>query len=176
MNKNDMVEFAKIMATAGVVFDKEISKELCATYFDVFTDYDLDSIKKAFTQYIKTNKFFPKPAEIIELINPSINIKDRAEAAWLQLLEGIRKHGYYDSVEFEDKVIHSCIRAMGGWSKVSDREQDTWMHKDFINFYESFEGKPYHEDRIIGAIESRGGKHSFGKVGNFLKDRIKLTE
>ena len=168
MNNIDVPEFAKIMAAMGVTYDKEISEELTNIYYEVLKEFSLTDIKRAMSIHLKESKFFPKPSEIIERIKSPETIEMKADKAWNQLLKATSKHGYYDSVEFIDKVIHSCIRAMGGWLLISDREPDTWMHKDFVNFYKSYYNSPNHTERICGWMEKNGGQFNVAKIGDTI--------
>ena len=109
-----------------------------------------------------------KPAEIIERIKPALNKTDKANSAWLQLLKAKRNYGYYNSVIFDDVVIPHCIRAMGGWLKVSDRDADTWMHKEFVGLYESYskQRNPALESGYVaGFLEANGGRYTTAHIG-----------
>lgn len=168
MDNKDLPEFSKVMAVLSTTYEKTTSEELLSIYYDVLKQFPLDDIKSAVGNHIQTSKFFPKPSEIIALIKPLETIEIIADKAWNQLLKAISKHGYYDSVEFVDKVIHSCIRAMGGWLLISDREPDTWMHKDFVNFYKSYYNSQNHADRICGWIEKNGGLFNVATIGDTI--------
>ena len=169
MKSGEIIGFSKTMAMLAVAYDKEVSKELNSLYFEVLKKYEIDEIKSAIVKHLESSKFFPKPSEIIELIKPKESLCDKAELAWLKLLNAISRHGYYDSVEFDDPVIHSCVRAMGGWCSVSDRLQDTWMHKAFKEFYNSYANKPDHPLRVVGHLESAGGKYAVSYLGDMPK-------
>jgi hypothetical protein len=110
---------------------------------------------------------------MIELIKPVMPIEAKANKAWVLLLKAINKHGYYDSVEFEDKTIHSCIRAMGGWLAVSDRAPDTWMHKDFIGFYKSYFNRNSEAGSIAGMIEKQNGRVTLAYIRNDSTETIR---
>lgn len=164
MNAEDRVEFAKLMATIAAAYSRELTDQLVGIYFKVLIDFGIEDIKFALTSILRSSRFFPKPCEIIELIQPQETDESRADKAWTLLLKGIKEHGYYDSVQFDDEVIHSCIRAMGGWQTVSDRSPDTWMHKDFVNFYKSFQNAPSYPTHIAGFLEVKGGRYSIAKI------------
>lgn len=173
MDNKDLPEFSKVMAVLSTTYEKTTSEELLSIYYDVLKQFPLDDIKSAVGNHIQTSKFFPRPAEIIALIKPLETIEIIADKAWNQLLKAISKHGYYDSVQFEDKVIHSCIRSMGGWMQVSDREPDTWMHKDFVNFYKSYYGSYSQEEHACGLIEKQNGIFNVAKIRD---DSITIKE
>lgn len=165
MELSDMKGFCEFMVVVGEIYSTEINEVKIQVYFNCLKIYNIEQIKEAFNTHIKNSKYFPKPSEIIEYIEPKKDIEVIVNKAWLKLLKGIDKYGYYDSVVFDDPVIHSCINAMGGWMKVSDREQDTWMHKDFAEFYKSYKDKLYHHEKVCGAIELQSGRYEIGYIG-----------
>lgn len=57
------------MTEASILFDKKLSAELVGVYYDAMKDFPDEKIKMAFKKYFKTGKFFPRPADIIEIIN-----------------------------------------------------------------------------------------------------------
>lgn len=172
MTKENLPEFLKIITTLSAVYDKNVSEELYDIYFESLKDFDIDEVKNAAGICVKTSKFFPKPAEIIALIKPVEGLDDKANKAWNLLLKAISRYGYYDSVQFEDVVIHSCIRAMGGWMQVSDRQPDTWMHKDFVDFYKSYFYNSTHPDKIAGMIEKQNGRVNLAFIPNNTEPKI----
>lgn len=172
MDNKDLPEFSKIMAVLTTTYDRRTSEELLGIYYDILKQFGIEEIKNAVCEHIQTNKYFPKPSELIALIKPPESIEDKANKAWILLLKAIAKHGYYDSVQFEDKIIHTCIRAMGGWMQVSNREPDTWMHKDFIGFYQSYCYATSHADIVSGIIEKQNGRVTLAYIPNDGEPKI----
>ncbi len=64
---NDQL-FAEQMNILGVIFDKEITKELLAVYLAVLERYSDINFKAAVELYVAEGRFFPKPSELIELM------------------------------------------------------------------------------------------------------------
>jgi hypothetical protein len=86
-------------------------------------------------------KFFPKPAEFLELLEASRGVQ--ATAAWLDVVAALKRYGNYQSVRFADPVIHSVIEAMGGWVSLglmAERER-TWRQKEFERLYSVLVGQ-----------------------------------
>lgn len=171
MKDTDIEEFTKSLTITAAIFKENTTPDILRMYFEILKKYELTDIKKALIQHVESSKYFPRPAEIIALIKPQESIEDKANKAWNLLLKAIARHGYYDSVQFEDKAIHSCIRAMGGWMQVSDREPDTWMHKDFVNFYQSYYHS-VHADRVSGMIEKQNGRANLAYIPNDSEPKI----
>lgn len=171
MKESDIEEFTKALTITAALFKESNTPEMIKLYFEILKKYEIEDIKWALRQHLETSKFFPKPAELIAFINKPESIEDKANKAWNLLLKSIGRYGYYDSVQFEDKIIHSCVRAMGGWMQVSDREPDTWMHKDFVNFYKSYQNTT-HPDKVTGMIEKQNGRATLAFVPNDTEAKI----
>lgn len=158
MTKRDHVEFARTMMALSEVFDggREPSPLKVELYFRSLREYQIGDIKNAVSVMIRTRVFpsFPKPAEIIqEIIGTS---EDRAVSSWIMVVDAIRRYGSYDSVSFDDPVIHSVVDVMGGWPKLcQEREDDLkWKQKEFERLYLVIAGRDgNHPEHLPGLIE-----------------------
>lgn len=84
--------------------------------FEMLSEYDFESVKKAMQRHVKTQKFFPTPADIVRLIEGSS--EDRAVVAWRCFLQAVERFGYYDSVRFPDPAYHYVVEQLGGWERL----------------------------------------------------------
>lgn len=115
---------------------------------DPFSDEQID---RAMLTAALTLKFFPKPAELIELIQGTS--KDNAILAWETLLMAVQRYGSYQSVLFGDGKIARTVEMMGGWLDVCamTEEETKWKAKDFMAIYQ---GLPASEPKpLIGRYE-----------------------
>lgn len=135
-------EFIQKLYTLSEILGDKITSERAEIYWDIFKDYSKEQLDKALNIIIKTSKFFPKPAEIIELIEGSLESK--STVAWEQVRKAIFEHGAYQSIIFADKVIHKVIDLMGGWQKICSTLEDDmkWVEKDFTRFYRAYQNQP----------------------------------
>lgn len=67
--------FKKCMAGFGELFEKEISKTLLSIYWDCLENFSDEQCENAFKEVLVTCRFFPKPVEIIEIIESKIKCK-----------------------------------------------------------------------------------------------------
>ena len=67
--------FKKHMKTFNELYDKNISKGLLDVYWDALDVYSDEECEKGFKEIIKSCVFFPKPAEIINLIEKANKCK-----------------------------------------------------------------------------------------------------
>lgn len=90
------------------------------TALERFTEEQFD---RAMNMAVKTCKFFPKPAELIEFIRGDSG--SSALVAWETLSIAMQRHGPYRSVLFDDGRIARVVKALGGWKEVC-----SWLTKD----------------------------------------------
>lgn len=154
------------MASMSEMFNTQITEVLAKMYYELLKNYDYETLEKACYDILRTHKYnnLPKPAEIIEAIEGST--EDKAMVAWQSVIETIRKHDYYWSIEFEDKIIHSCIENLGGWMWLCDQTKDNlkFIMKDFIRMYKTFQRYPREpNNKLLGYFEQQNSKGSFDK-------------
>ncbi|MEN6423299.1 MAG: DUF6475 domain-containing protein [Smithella sp.] len=131
-------------------------KDLYWKVLEPFTDEECEA---AFKEIIYENKFFPKPADFREvLVGKKTN---RATLAWLEVLGSVARIGNYQSVKFDDPVIHSVINAMGGWPQLCmmEKNEEKWKQKEFERLYEVISSrKGNHPEYLIGTHEQENFK------------------
>lgn len=131
-------ELKKKLLTLAEAVGTEITENRADIYWEIFKDYPDEELTKALNLSLKTNKFFPKPAELIELIEGSPS--DKSLQAWQAALNSVSKVGVYNSPKFEDKIITAIILDMGGWEAYCNMptKENPWKEKEFrerYNFY-----------------------------------------
>ena len=139
MKTQDKARFGKALAACAQVFDQEPTKERTTLYFEALIDLDIEEVEKACFKAIQQLKWFPKPAEIRNLVlgDP----ETRAMLAWDTTLKAVRQHGYYDSVNFTDPLITAVIHDMAGsegWPGFSEKINDNtrpFIAKEFQTRY-----------------------------------------
>lgn len=169
MTENDRKRFSEILAVLCEVYNQDITETKTKAYWEALNDIDIDVISQNATKHLKTEKFFPRPSEL----RLGESDEDIGMLAYNKLQSGIRSFGYYDSIKFDDPVIHSVIELMGGWLDVSLRENDQWFIKDFLNIYKSMQLKKEHLEYIKGINEIDNGARGYGE---FIKSPALIGE
>lgn len=174
----DESKFKEYMLVLGEIFDKEITPALTGVYWKTLEHFSDEQCKRAFEQVIQTAKFFPKPAEFIEILEG--RAENKAVHAWIEVNEAVRRFGPYQSVKFSDPVIHSVVQTMGGWPKLMDCTMDEWKwrQKEFERLYAVIterDGK--HPDHLPGIheLENAEYKGQVIRIG-FEKERLRLAK
>ena len=162
MNRKYQV-FSKGMAVLIKLFNKKMEKQVTQAYWYVLKDYSEEQIQQAFNRALRECKFFPMPAQFIEFIEG--NADEKAERAWIVLMDVIEKYGHYYSVVFEDGKIAKAVEVLGGWEYMCSLniQQLNFKKKEFINIYKAINLKG--PQKVTGFIERE----------NFLKGQDDIS-
>ena len=151
--------FKNYMSIFGEMFDKALSPALTSIYWESFKSYTDDQCEKAFKDAIVTCKFFPKPAEIIELIM-STNKGYKALEAWTEILLAIEnrkqdKLGIMDP-DIKDPKSILALYSLGGIEFILKAESKNmrWVRKDFIDTYNMINSAPEKDIKLLGCGEN----------------------
>lgn len=117
MNEQDKTRFAELLAATMDVYARDASSNVAAIWWESLKRFEFAEIRAAFSRHIQdtdSGQYAPKPAEIIRILEGG-DTEGRALVAWTKVLEGMRLVGPYQSVVFDDPLIHTVIEDMGGW-------------------------------------------------------------
>jgi len=148
------------MTGLGELFDKTITPVLMDIYWEALKSFDDDRGASGFHRAMTTLRFFPKPAELIELI--AGNGSDIAEVEAGKVLNAIKRVGGYNSVKFDNQTTQAVIvYGFGGWSKMCSEltsDKEGWFLKDFARIYQAYarEGMSY-QGVLSGRSEIENG-------------------
>lgn len=168
MKKEDKKEFGKILVVTGEIYDKQITASLIKVYFEVLKDYTLDELKRALELHIKDReegKFFPRPSNFINQIEADEGVL--AILAWDKAYKGIKQGAYYDTMIFDDPVIHMVITQMGGWIEFSDLliKDTPYRRAEFIKLYKHFQKHPIDAPKRLAGFHEMNNRRE-----GYLKD------
>ena len=99
--------------------------------------------------------FYPTD-NLVALIREQITVKveEKSLFAWEAVLKAMKKYGAYNSVKFNDPIIHSVIPIMAGsWADFCHIPLDKWMQKEFINNYKIMGKRNEHPEYLKGICE-----------------------
>jgi hypothetical protein len=135
--------FNNYMMVMGEIFNKEFTSFLVEAYWKVLTDVPDDRAVQAFKKAIATCRFFPRPAELLELAGESDRLRElmtgsQAEEQALFVLRIIGRRA--KEAEVSDRVTKYLLERRFPVNRLrqSMREADErWFVKDFIAAYKS---------------------------------------
>jgi len=152
--KNE-TRFKENMTVLCELFDKPVSKLLMGSYWKALESFTDEECEKAFNELALSSRFFPKLADFIEALSGTK--KDQAFQAWLKVIDAVRRVGNYQSVKFNDPVIHSVFKFWGGWDVTTtpdwDGAQLKWKQKEFEQLYAVMSHNSSHPEYLPGKSE-----------------------
>ena len=126
MIEKDKEQFLSCLVGAAEIIGRDLSPQAIKLYWEILKKYDIEDVVKGFMSHASnpdTGQFMPKPADIIKAIDGGG--ESRAMQAWTKVEKAVRLVGPYESVVFDDPVIHQVISDMGGWigfGSIQDKE------------------------------------------------------
>lgn len=132
--------FTRLLELVGEITDVSVSAARTTMYFGALKQYDYAIVQAAINQHIATSKYFPKPADLRDIIEGTEAEQDSNR--WLALDEAIRKVGVWQSVIVADPVMaEAIIRVWGSWIALcvfrNENDEFLWnsKRKDFVAAY-----------------------------------------
>ena len=160
MTPNDNLR--KTLAIVGLaeMTRHTISETAIRMYVQAADQVPADAFEAAILQWSKRNKFFPAPAEIIELCGMGeTSHADRAVLAFSAFEQAVVDVGGYKSPDFDDQTINATVRNLGGWSRACEMpcsEFDKFYRPQFLKTYEVLSRTGIGEEagnRLVGEFE-----------------------
>lgn len=163
MTKDDMKEFTEMLDFMAEGLGVDMTAVKYRFYFAALSDLPIADIIKAANYIARTATFFPKPVDFRNAING--NQDEAAISAWEKVQKGKSKAGQYQSVQFDDPVIHTVIKLMGGWAAVcrlEGHDDEKWQRIDFEKTYKAMQGcNKDHPLYLPGAAEVQNSAKGF---------------
>ena len=106
-NEEHRKRFAEGMKGMCELHNRAASKPMLKMYFFALAKFEIEDVLRAFVTAVSATKYFPKPAEIIELIQGSP--EDVAEVEASKVWEAICRVGGHQSVAFDNPTTSAVI-------------------------------------------------------------------
>jgi hypothetical protein len=167
MQPSDYDDFTNIIQVVGEQYGKKLSGGVIALYWQGLQDFDLAAVRDALGRHLRntdTGQFMPKIADIIRMLQGSS--QDAAYSAWSKVDKAVRRVGPYDTVIFDDPIIHRVLHDMGGWIGLCDKTDDDWpfVAKEFETRYRGFKSRNERVEypaKMIGIFEAHNAKEGY---------------
>lgn len=166
MQKEHRPNFLSFMTGIGQIYGKEINPPLVEIYWQSLSNFDFADVKKAFHAHVTNpdvGQFMPKPADIVRYLEGST--QTQGLRAWAKVDAAISRVGAYESVVFDDPIIHCVIEEMGGWVTLCKLTIDDlkFRAKEFEKRYASYVLNPpgSYPARLCGIVEGQRGTQGF---------------
>ena len=161
------IKFSELLTGIAELYGKAPSAAVYEIWYNSLRRFDHEAISKAFSVHIQdpdTGKFMPKPADIIRIIEGSS--VDSAYQAWTKVERAISVVGTYETVVFDDPIIHRVIQDMGGWIRLGQSREDElpFLANEFRRRYQGFKSQgevPEYPSKLVGITEGENSASGF---------------
>ncbi len=165
MNPEDYEAFHEGIIGVMSFYHRDVSRFALDLWWRALSPYDLPAVIDAFNRYVTHPDFGqypPKPADVVRII--SGGTQDRALLAWAKVDRALRCVGPYESVVFDDPLIHRVLHDMGGWISLGRKAETEWPYvaREFENRYRTFTLRgetPEYLRVMVGIAESENARN-----------------
>src|SRR4051812_30643843 len=113
-DKREEKQFAALLFAMGEAYNESVSPERVELYCGAMDDLPSDRVMAAARAHLKNSKFFPKPADLRELVIG--NVEDQAEIAWTYVRREVRRVGWMGTPQWPDEATRrAAMELFGGW-------------------------------------------------------------
>jgi len=164
MQQRDFDCFVDIIQAVSEQYGKRLSDSVLALYWQGLQDFELIAVRDALGRHLRntdTGQFMPKIADIIKMLQGSS--LDSALNAWAKVDRALRQVGPYETVVFDDPLIHRILHDMGGWMMLGQKTDDEWpfVAREFEQRYRGFKSRNERFEypaKLIGVSEAHNSK------------------
>ncbi len=160
MNRNDSFRFAKALVALAEYYGRELSEGVIDLYRQGLQSYDIETIEHAIGAHLQnpdTGQWMPKIADIVRMIEGTT--QDAAALAWAKVMRAVGSVGQYQSLAFDDALIHLVVDDLGGWPGICQTSEDElpFLAKRFETNYRAYRRRagdvPQHPHYLVGVSE-----------------------
>jgi hypothetical protein len=163
----DAERFGSALAACMTLYNRPLTPDVLELYTRALARYDTDDVLRALEVHLldpDVGQYAPKPADLVRRIagsNTTVSAR-----AWARVVEAVRLVGSWESVVFDDPLIHACVEQMGGWVKLCQMTEDEipFRGKDFERLYLGYKQQaaiPHYPPRLIGKAEASNRERGF---------------
>ncbi len=158
MNQSDAARFRELVQGVYSFYRREVSDFQLNVWWHALKQLDYEAVKDAFNRHLlnpDNGQFEPKPADIVKLIGGGT--QDRALVAWSKFELAVQFVGSWDTVVFDDPIIHAVAQDMGGWVELCGKPEKEWpfLRNEFVQRYRAYAMRPLvsYPAKLIGQTE-----------------------
>jgi hypothetical protein len=163
----DRETFAGALVACANLYGRSLSADAIDLFCRTMARYETDEVLRALELHVldpDVGQYLPKPADLVRRITGGNG--NRAALAWAKVAHAIRTVGIYQSVVFDDPLIHACLAEMGGWIKACELKEDEmpFRARDFERLYLGYRQRgetPHYPPKLIGKAEAYNGEKGY---------------
>jgi hypothetical protein len=166
MIPTDKTIFVQLLIRTAEGYGKKLSEISLDEYWQTLKRYEFSIIAAAIQKlkYTAINtSFMPTVADVVQSIEG--NVETKALRAWYKVEKAVSAIGCYESVVFDDPIIHAVITDLGGWIKLcaQPENQFNFIKHSFTKLYSGHlqQGSLHYPQKLIGVCEQVNAMHGY---------------
>jgi hypothetical protein len=166
MIAEDKSAFAQLVLAAADKYRRQFTQNFLEIYWHCLKQFSLRDIQAAFVAHFQNpdnGHFMPQPSDIIRILQG--DSQTQALEAWSKVMHAISGVGAYDSIVFDDCLIHVVISDMEGWVALCHQtvEELKFRGIEFQKRYRRFllRRPQRYPNRLIGIHEHQRQLHGY---------------
>lgn len=168
---------ASLSLTLGdpIATDEELVGKRILAYYEILVPYGREAVLSAIRQAAGRCKFFPKPAELIEIITGGKGGGQDSAVAWQVVVRALEDIGAYSNVEFSDGAVAAAIEGLGGWVDLCRMSYDDLslqrIPARFAALYAEAvrHGRHLEPGRLCGSLDRDNAARGFSLESSFIR-------
>ncbi len=145
MQDREAEEFSNVLTDVYEVYGKTCPLGIRALWWEALKGYSIAEVRGALSAHVMnpdSGQFLPKPADVRRALEGSSDT--RALQAWSKVDQAVRRIGPWESVAFDDPIIHAVLADMGGWTGLGQVTEDEWPFRrnEFVRRYQGYVARP----------------------------------
>lgn len=165
MTPQEYEQFVTVIADVHEFYKQPLSEFSLTVWWEAMRQYDLSAVSDALGRHVvnpDTGQFMPKPADVVRMLDGGT--QDSALLAWAKVKSAIARVGPYETVAFDDPLIHACLEELGGWPKLcsTPTEKDLeFRGNEFVKRYRGYRMRsatPEYLRSLAGLNEQRNNQ------------------
>ncbi|NYT25371.1 hypothetical protein H0A73_17360 [Alcaligenaceae bacterium] len=169
MIDSDRAHFFGLVADVYAFYGREFSDFAGTVWWAAMRSFDLVAVNDAFGRHCvnpDAGQYLPKPADIVRMLQGST--QDAAMVAWSKVDRAVRSVGAYQTVAFDDPIIHRALEDMGGWITLGQKSEKEWpfVAKEFENRYRGYRSRsevPAYPSSLPGIAQAQNAMNGHGQ-------------
>lgn len=159
MTPNDKRKFIEILQGVYALYRVDFSPQVAEIWWRSLSGYELPALTEALTKHAMnpdTGQFVPKPADVVKMLGGTT--KDSAIMAWSKVSQAVSSIGSWNTVVFDDPLIHRAIEDIGGWVALCLTSEDEmqFAEKRFCDHYRAYKARseiPEYPRKLVGRTD-----------------------
>lgn len=144
MQSTDRGAFADLVQGVYDFYGKDMSAFAVDTWWRAMQHYDFETVREALGRHCMnpdSGQFLPKPADVVRMLSGTT--KDAALVAWSKVQHAVEHVGSWQTVVFDDPLIHRAVEDMGGWITLCLQTAAEWpfLEKRFCDHYRVYKAR-----------------------------------